>query len=216
MSTTRTRHDDDEDDERAHRLLRDGERMRVPTFLMDGVQIAVSDAYGQGGLALSRPGPRFASGLTQDAETKRAELYEFADAERAAAWRGGLQVGDRVDLAGKRFTVERRDADGSTKLALDRKSAEELKEAAYAAADAEQSAAWRGSDAENSVRQEGDACVTKDGKKGRVVRRNMALSCEPISTDSMSLDQLAEQRRVATSDAYAEYDEYAANAWRSK
>lgn len=176
----RTRYEDDDAfDERG--LLKDGGRMRVPTYLMDS----------------SRPGPRYA-GLTRDSRDSnvpdRDEMREFSDAEQSAAWRGGLQVGDRVDLAGRSFVVERRDADGSTKLALDRRTAEELKAQAYEAYDADNQAAWRGSDAD-SVAKEGDACTSD-------------------ATDS--LPNLIQQRDAIMADVYAEYQDRVANAWRSK
>ncbi|MFO1099308.1 MAG: hypothetical protein U1E81_13855 [Xanthobacteraceae bacterium] len=200
---TRTQYDDD--DERERGLLRDGERRRVPTYLMDSVQraLAVSDAYGRSSdAALSRPGPRFAPELTQDSNgPDHDELREFADAERAAEWKGGLQVGDRVDLGKRSFVVDQRDVDGRTRLALDRRSAEEIKEQAYQTYDSELQNAWRGSDMESMVVNEG-------GRSGRMVGRNIG-----SSTDS--LPELVEQHRVATDAAYRLYDEEIANAWKT-
>ncbi len=91
---TRTQYDDD--DERERGLLRDGERRRVPTYLMDSVQraLAVSDAYGRSSdAALSRPGPRFAPELTQDSNgPDHDELREFADAERPQSGREACKL----------------------------------------------------------------------------------------------------------------------------
>ena len=211
---TRTRYDDDDDRE----LLKDGERRRVSMYLMDSVQrsvaMHVADAYGESSdAALARPGSRFASDVTHDSNLKREELYAFSDAERSAEWKGGLQVGDSITLNNKRYTVSERDADGRTRLAIDKQSAEEAKAFAYDAYDAQLQEAWRGGDGD----AEGDSCTTADGQRGRLVHRNGALVCEPAgrSSEDSSLSDLLEQRRATTDAAYADYDQDIRERWRS-
>jgi hypothetical protein len=77
-------------------LLEDGERLRVPMFAMDGmdpVQSAVArhaarvtDASGNSGLALHRPGFRFVLDDAAGAHAKEV-AYRRSDAEMVKAWR---------------------------------------------------------------------------------------------------------------------------------
>lgn len=216
-------HDDAFDEEG---LLKDGQRLRTSMFAMDSLQrsvaVNVTDAFGESSdAALNRPGGRFSSDTTNDSDRarKRAETYEFADAERSAEYRGGLQVGDTIDLSGKRYTVSERGRDGRTRLIVDKRSAEEAKAVAYETYDAEIQRQWQTGAASDAVAKEGDACTTADGRRGRVVRRNMALVCEPIQRQfngsEDSLLELVEQHRSVTDAAYSDYDRDIEKAWRS-
>jgi hypothetical protein len=77
-------------------LLRDGQGLRVPMFAMDSVQRAVArhsarvtDANGNSGLALHRPGFRFVLDDAAGAHAKEV-AYRRADAEMVKAWRRPL------------------------------------------------------------------------------------------------------------------------------
>lgn len=100
-----TKRDDNDDDDR-NNVLRDGERLRVPLWMMDGTQheiaqswrqivtaesrALVTDALGQSGLALHRPGARYlvpnsTTGIAVQATLRmmRDEAYQQYDAEQS-------------------------------------------------------------------------------------------------------------------------------------
>ncbi len=88
MFKQRKRGDDNDDD--AHRILADGERMRVPMFAMDSVQRSVAqhfhDGHGNRDLVGHRPG------FVMDAHDARdavKEAYRLRDEADANAWRTG-------------------------------------------------------------------------------------------------------------------------------
>jgi hypothetical protein len=98
------RRDDDDDDGRK-RVLRDGERLRVPLWMMDGTQLeiaqrwgqsetaeskaVVTDALGQSGLALHRPGARYLASNSTTGIAVQATLRSMRDeydAEQSHRW----------------------------------------------------------------------------------------------------------------------------------
>ena len=208
---------DDEDDDFDERgILKDGRRVRVPLHMMDSVQrsvaisrAGVTDAFGNGGLALHRPGARYASvrGINdadlEDAHShKRVELNDFADAELCARYRGGLQVGDIVTLDNERNVVTKRDADGRTTLRpLSADEAHDAVEAAYRLYDQEISERWR---TPAEVRREGDE---EDESATR--------ECDSVpAVDHSDLRGLVEQHRLMMDRLYSERDRELESAWR--
>ena len=87
MPRTKQRNDFDDDDDA---ILQDGGRLRVPLYAMDSVQrgvagpgVRVTDAFGDPGLGLRRPGFRVA----QVDETARRKAYADYDANLISAYR---------------------------------------------------------------------------------------------------------------------------------
>jgi hypothetical protein len=95
--TNYKRHTDDDDDMR--NILKDGERMRVPMYAMDGsmdhldplqrtvvrdkLQDArITDGAGNSGLSLHKPGFRISNTVTRD-----RSIYDAYDAQVASAYR---------------------------------------------------------------------------------------------------------------------------------
>ena len=93
-------HRDDDD-----RILKDGQVLRVPMFMMDGMDAVqkavarssarVTDGSGKGGLNLHRPGFRL-SDARQTSDAAIARAYELYDAELTSAWKG-KRHGDEHD-----------------------------------------------------------------------------------------------------------------------
>jgi hypothetical protein len=94
----------DDDDDRK-RVLRDGERLRVPLWMMDGTQreiaqrwrqgvtgdgqALVTDAFGKSGLALHRPGARYlasqsSTGIAVQATVRM--MRDQYDVEQSRRW----------------------------------------------------------------------------------------------------------------------------------
>jgi hypothetical protein len=99
----RRRGDDDDDDRK--RVLRDGVRLRVPMWAMDSVQAEiaahsqqrltagsrplVTDAHGNSGLALHRPGARYlapADNTDVAVQTTLRMMRDQYDAEQSRRW----------------------------------------------------------------------------------------------------------------------------------
>jgi len=178
----------DDDDEDRKRVLRDGERLRVPLWMMDGTQREIAqrwrqevtvenkglviDALGQSGLALHRPGARYlapralhktdyARQVTLD--YMKREAYRLADEADANAYRN----------------VEAK------------------------------SGIWP----LNAGAREGDACDL-NGERGTLVREGDHLACRiarPVSPPRSSGALIAAELEAA----YRAYDEDASQAWRN-
>ena len=133
------RRDVDDDDD--HRILRDGERRRIPMMMRDEDSLSplqraimqdahetgrdrilsdamdartqVVDAFGNGGLALQRPGARYLSipehtvdsAVAEAEDYNRAQSYAIADAEARYSWKGGPQPGDECTIDGEAGTL---------------------------------------------------------------------------------------------------------------
>jgi hypothetical protein len=138
MTTIKKRkHDDDDDD----RILRDGERMRVPLTLMDGMQRDVAQHFQRArvrdaaarrfglsdGLALSRPGFRY---VVDDAALDAVEqAYADIAARDVNAWKNPAGGQDTT----REFIAQR-----------DALSTMDEREAAYQEYDDHMTNAWRG------------------------------------------------------------------------
>jgi hypothetical protein len=107
------RKNDDDDD---HRVLRDGERRRIPMIMRDENSLSplqraimqdahetgrdrilsnamdartqVVDAFGNGGLALQRPGPRYLSSPEHSTRDEIERAYREREQQDSNAWRG--------------------------------------------------------------------------------------------------------------------------------
>jgi hypothetical protein len=94
------------DDDDRKRVLRDGERLRVPLWMMDGTQreiaqrwqqsvtaecgALVTDALGQSGLALHRPGARYLASNSNTGIAVQVTLRMMRDqydAEQSRRWK---------------------------------------------------------------------------------------------------------------------------------
>ncbi len=99
----RSSDDNDNFDERG--ILKDGRTVRVPLHLRDSVQrgavdeaLVIVDGFGNGGLALHRPGARYAAcgshsidnAVQTTLRCMRAEAYAAYDQQICDAWRGPL------------------------------------------------------------------------------------------------------------------------------
>jgi hypothetical protein len=162
---TKQRHDDDDESNvRYHGdgrgPLRDGERLRTPLHLMDGVQrevarhaARITDAMGESGPALRRPGYRISDAFQRD-----WSVYDAYDEAVSCLWENnpptgdgssgprGAQPGDSCTLDGKRGHL--RMIDGELKCVVDASGNDSAmsdeREAAYAAKDEYYRNAWRG------------------------------------------------------------------------
>ena len=98
---TRQRHDDDDDGNvRYHGdgrgPLRDGERLRTPLHMMDAMQrdvarhaARITDAMGEGGPALRRPGYRVSDAFPRD-----WSVYDAYDEAISRLWENNPPTGD--------------------------------------------------------------------------------------------------------------------------
>ena len=137
----------DEDDEQ----IRDGKTVRVPMYCMDSLQRSVA------GLSQSRARhqPSFVSDVEtafdQEAALDAQERRDFEKAQLSAAWKGGLQAGDRIRLGDRIVVVGDRNPD-TGKLRLHDveveswEDAETIRQQAYDAYDRELETAWRTND----------------------------------------------------------------------
>jgi hypothetical protein len=89
MFKQRKRGDDNDDD--AHRILADGERMRVPMHMMDSVQRSVAqhlhDGHG------NRPGHRPGFAMSDANDDARQAAYDEYRRDVENAWRGAGREG---------------------------------------------------------------------------------------------------------------------------
>jgi len=120
MAKTYRSQDDDDD---ARNILKDGERMRVPMYAMDALSrdvaqhfARVTDATGDGGLGLHRPGFRISSTITRD-----RSIYDAYNAEVASAYKNAGAVESEVcgQREGDSFTAKSdqgRDGSADSKL----------------------------------------------------------------------------------------------------
>jgi hypothetical protein len=136
------RRDDDDDDDGKRPVLGDGQRVRVPMIFRDSAvqrairrqnrvsgraqllrdafetdaRTVVTDAFGNTGLALQRPGARYLSipehtvdsALAVADDYNRAQAYALADAEARYSWKGGPQEGDECTIDGRPGRLEKR------------------------------------------------------------------------------------------------------------
>jgi hypothetical protein len=151
-------HEDDDE-----RILKDGERLRVPLTMMDGLSpmqraiardsVQVTDGDGQRGIALNRPGFRMLAGDARRSRTVKrdprgriistAETEEEEDARDAAyreheeylndSWKHPVGL-ETKDAEQHDTDTERRTADAAMRA----------RDKAYADYDAELREAWRG------------------------------------------------------------------------
>ena len=142
-------YEQDDDDEQ----IRDGESVRVPMFAMDSLQRSVA------GLSRSRAlhQPSFATDCDDDFLADEqdvldaAERRDFEKAQLSAAWKGGLERGDRIRLGDRMVVVGDRNPD-TGKLRLHDaeveswEDAETIRQQAYDDYDRELENAWRTND----------------------------------------------------------------------
>jgi hypothetical protein len=199
-------HEDDD----AH-IVRDGERVRVPLTMMDGLspmQRAIArdsmlvDGDGQGGIALNRPGFRM---LASDARRSRT-----------------VKRDPRGRIISTAETEEEEDArDGAMHDARQR---------AYDAYEDQLTNAWRGDAAAERAPcpncsgtgrdEDGEECEACGGEgyesSAEEIVRNASTHTESAGRDSRSVSQQMVDHKTRMSQIYDQIDRELAEAWRSK
>ena len=94
MFKQRKRGDDNDDD--AHRILADGERMRVPMFAMDSVQRSVAQHFHDG--HGNRPGHRPGFAMSDANDDARQRAYDEYRRDIENAWRSSGAEGTPDEL----------------------------------------------------------------------------------------------------------------------
>ena len=123
-------------------IVKDGVTMRSPIYLTDARGRTLTDAFGQ---PLPAGGGRSGFVFVDDTDNdqRRREDYDFAKAKLSAEWKGGLEAGDPVTIAGQRLHVLGYRRDNGKMVLGDAVDGDALKEQAYNISKQELSDAWR-------------------------------------------------------------------------
>lgn len=136
---TKRQYDDEGDD-----ILKDGEHLHVPVYLLDGFQREVAQHYARPALVVdaigrpcgNRPGHAFvstSSGVLQDAAIDARDIaYAELEKRSAAAWRSTARVAALVTSA------------SGVRQAADTGQAEFARDSAFAELEKRSANAWRG------------------------------------------------------------------------
>lgn len=242
---------DDDDDKRVIRdggcvrvplMMRDssspppGAKMwhHSPIPMRDSTQRSIAGSGSPGEDGTSRVPPRWAmdqaaqilgrDSVTIDGDVElisRQELIDFDKAQLSAAWKGGLQDGDRVRIGDRDLVVSGRNpTNGKIQLSDASTSAQDAETArrnAYVAYDRDIQRSWMNTHDAKA----GDRCTTAGRESGTWREKNGRLICVPDDKSSKPDEwaiagPLSDAERVQVRDEmYASYDADLAQRWKT-